>query len=93
MLLAERPELADGLLLLAYPLHPPGTPEQLRTAHLPSLKTPVLFASGGKDEFGTESELTQALDLILARKELKIFPSLRHDLGGGRKGESFPIPK
>ncbi len=91
MLLAERPELANGLLLLSYPLHPPGKPEQLRTAHLPSLKTPVLFASGGKDGFGTESELTQALDLVPARKELKIFPALRHDLGGGRKGVATEI--
>ena len=54
-------------------------------------KFTVLFASGGKDEFGTESELTQALDLLLARKELKIFPSLRHDLGGGRKGVATEI--
>ena len=91
MLLAERPELADGLLLLAYPLHPPGKPEQLRTAHLPSLKTPVLLVSGGKDEFGTESELSQALDLIPARKEFKIFPALRHDLGAGRKGVAAEI--
>src|SRR5262249_35190011 len=33
---------ADGLLLLAYPLHPPGKPEQLRDAHLPQIRMPVL---------------------------------------------------
>jgi uncharacterized protein len=91
MLLAERPELADGLLLLAYPLHPPGKPEQLRTAHLPSLQTPVLLVSGGKDEFGTESELAEAARIIPGRKQLKIFPALKHDLGGGRKGVAAEI--
>jgi uncharacterized protein len=79
------------LLLLAYPLHPPGKPEQLRTAHLPSLQTPVLLVSGGKDEFGTESELAEAARIIPGRKQLKIFPALKHDLGGGRKGVAAEI--
>src|SRR5436190_16911795 len=35
MLAAERPGIADGLLLLSYPLHPPDKPQQLRTAHFP----------------------------------------------------------
>jgi uncharacterized protein len=92
MLLAERPELASGLLLLAYPLHPPDKPDQLRTAHLPSLRTPVYFASGGKDEFGTGQELSAALELIPgSRKALQIFAPLRHDLGGGRKGVAASI--
>jgi len=39
MLLASEPGLADALLLLSYPLHPPRRPAELRTAHLPSLKT------------------------------------------------------
>lgn len=92
MLLAENPTLADGLLLLAYPLHPPGKPAQLRTAHFPTLRTPVLFASGGKDEFGTEEELRLAMEAIpAARKELLVFPKLRHDLGGGRKGVATEI--
>ena len=91
MLLAERPELADALLLLSYPLHPPGKPAQLRTAHFPELRVPVLFASGGKDEFGSEEELRQAMQAIPARQELRIFPSLRHDLGGGRKGVSAEV--
>ena len=87
MLLAERPKLADGLLLLAYPLHPPGKPAQLRTAHFPELRVPVLFVSGGKDEFGSEEELRLAMQAIPSRrKTLRIFLGLRHDLGGGRKG-------
>ena len=40
MLAAEEPELVAGLLLLSYPLHPPGKPNQLRTAHLAKLQKP-----------------------------------------------------
>src|SRR5271169_5504212 len=42
MLAAEDPAIAHGLLLLSYPLHPPGKPQQLRTAHFPKLQTPAL---------------------------------------------------
>jgi len=41
----------DGLLLLAYPLHPPGKPDQLRDAHLPSIKVPTLCFNGTRDPF------------------------------------------
>ena len=41
----------DGLLLLAYPLHPPGQLEKLRTAHLASIKAPVLCLNGTRDAF------------------------------------------
>jgi predicted alpha/beta-hydrolase family hydrolase len=40
----------DGLLLLAYPLHPAGKPEQLRDAHLPQIRVPVLCFNGTRDE-------------------------------------------
>jgi predicted alpha/beta-hydrolase family hydrolase len=39
----------DGLLLLAYPLHPAGKPEQLRDAHLPAIQVPVLCMNGTRD--------------------------------------------
>jgi predicted alpha/beta-hydrolase family hydrolase len=39
----------DGLLLLAYPLHPAGLPDKLRDAHLPSIRVPVLCVSGTRD--------------------------------------------
>lgn len=41
----------DGLILLAYPLHPPGKPEKMRDAHLPSIRVPVLCFNGTRDEF------------------------------------------
>lgn len=40
---------ADGLLLLAYPLHPAGKPDQLRDAHLPSITMPALCLNGTRD--------------------------------------------
>jgi predicted alpha/beta-hydrolase family hydrolase len=40
----------DGLLLLAYPLHPAGQPQKLRDAHLPSIHQPVLCLNGTRDE-------------------------------------------
>jgi hypothetical protein len=51
---------ALGLALLAYPLHPPGKPEVLRTEHLPDITVPTLFISGTRDAFGTKAELTKA---------------------------------
>jgi uncharacterized protein len=39
----------DGLLLLAYPLHPAGKPDQLRDAHLPDIEVPVLCLNGTRD--------------------------------------------
>ena len=48
---------AAGLVLISYPLHPPGKPENLRIEHLPKLEVPVLFVSGTRDPFGTPAEL------------------------------------
>jgi predicted alpha/beta-hydrolase family hydrolase len=48
---------ALGLVLISYPLHPPGRPDQLRVEHLPRLSVPVLFVSGTRDPFGTTEEL------------------------------------
>jgi len=46
-----------GLLCLGYPFHPPGKPEQLRTAHLANLRTPALIVQGTRDPFGTREEV------------------------------------
>ena len=48
---------AAGLVLLSYPLHPPGRPESLRVEHFPALDLPCLFVSGTKDPFGTPEEV------------------------------------
>ncbi|HEX5097595.1 MAG TPA: alpha/beta family hydrolase, partial [Acidimicrobiia bacterium] len=46
-----------GLVLLGYPLHPPGNAENLRIEHLPRITVPCLFVSGTRDSFGTPDEL------------------------------------
>jgi predicted alpha/beta-hydrolase family hydrolase len=48
---------AAGLVLLSYPLHPPGKPDKLRVEHFPELHVPCLFVSGSKDPFGSPDEL------------------------------------
>ena len=62
---------ADGLLLLAYPLHPPGAPEKLRDAHLPSITMPVLAFSGTRDPFVTPEIMTRVLMTVKAPWEME----------------------
>jgi uncharacterized protein len=50
-----------GVVALGYPLHPPGKPEQLRTAHFATLSTPTLFVQGTRDTFGGPDELAPHL--------------------------------
>jgi predicted alpha/beta-hydrolase family hydrolase len=63
MAVADGLEVA-GLVLISYPLHPPGRPEKARTEHLADLKVPVLFVSGTRDAFGTPAELESATAAI-----------------------------
>jgi uncharacterized protein len=53
-----------ALVLICYPLHPPGKPDRLRTEHFPAISVPCLFISGTKDQFGTPDELTAATQHI-----------------------------
>lgn len=55
---------ATGLILVSYPLHPPGRPEKLRTEHFPSIGVPCLFVSGTRDAFGAPDELESSTRLI-----------------------------
>jgi uncharacterized protein len=83
MLAAEQPGLTERLLLLSYPLHPPGKPSQLRTAHFPDLRTPAVFVQGTVDPFGSIPELQSALTLIPARTKLLPIERAGHDLKRG----------
>jgi predicted alpha/beta-hydrolase family hydrolase len=58
---------ADGLVLISYPLHPPGKPEKLRIEHLGELSVPCLFVSGTRDAFGRPEELEEATKAIRGR--------------------------
>jgi uncharacterized protein len=74
-------DLAAGLLLLSYPLHPPRKPDQLRTQHLFNLRAPALFVHGTRDPFGAIVEIEQALKLIPAKTKLLAVEGAGHDLG------------
>jgi predicted alpha/beta-hydrolase family hydrolase len=55
---------AAALVLISYPLHPPGKPDQLRIQHFPAIEVPCLFVSGTRDAFGTPDELERATKAI-----------------------------
>ncbi len=80
MLASHSPGLVEQLLLLSYPLHPPKRPDQMRTAHFPSLQTAALFVSGERDGFGTRVEMETALKLIPAHTQLLMVPGAGHEL-------------
>ncbi|HEY1465343.1 MAG TPA: alpha/beta fold hydrolase [Terriglobales bacterium] len=93
MLCADEPGVADGLLLLSYPLHPPRKPEQLRTQHFPKLQTKSLFIHGTRDPLGLINEMEEALKLIPGQKLLVPIEGASHDLGfQGKKQDSQLLP-
>jgi predicted alpha/beta-hydrolase family hydrolase len=93
ILASEHPGLVSGLLLLSYPLHPPRQPDNLRTAHFPSLRTPAIFVHGSRDPFGSPEEMEASLKLIPAPNRLVIVDRAGHDLRvrdiGARVAEAF----
>ena len=87
---ATSPDLGiAGLVLIGYPLHPPGRPERRRDAHLASIGSPMLFVQGSRDTFGTENEM---------RPVVEACPSARlHVVAGGDhslkiRGKDAPAP-
>jgi predicted alpha/beta-hydrolase family hydrolase len=74
----------DGLLLLAYPLHPPGQPDKLRDAHLPDITVPVVCFSGTRDPFITPELMTKALASVKTKWEMHWLKAADH---------SFHVPK
>ncbi len=91
MLAAADPEVAEGLLLLSYPLHPPQRADVMRTGHLPNLRTPALFVQGTSDGFGSIAEMEEAIRLIPARTGLMAIPDAGHELMTRRnRGELAP---
>lgn len=60
----DDPVPALGLLLLGYPLHPAGRPEQLRVAHFPRIEVPVLFVSGTRDALAPRDSLEREAEAI-----------------------------
>jgi predicted alpha/beta-hydrolase family hydrolase len=73
----------DALALFAYPLHPPGKPDQPRVEHLPRIKAPTLFVSGTRDAFGSPEELRAAAKKM-RRARLHLLNAADH---------AFAVPK
>ncbi|MCX6543404.1 MAG: alpha/beta fold hydrolase [Acidobacteria bacterium] len=78
------PTRLRGLVLLGYPLHPPGRAQQVRVSHLPAITHPMLFVQGAKDAFGTPAELQTFVNVLPAPCEIYAV-----DQGG----HSFDVPK
>jgi predicted alpha/beta-hydrolase family hydrolase len=74
----------EGLLLLAYPLHPAGKPEKLRDAHLSRIATPVCCFNGTRDALCRRDLMERALASVRSRWEM-------HWLGGA--DHSFHVLK
>jgi predicted alpha/beta-hydrolase family hydrolase len=73
---------AKALVLIAYPLHPPGKPDKLRVEHFQRLKVPCLFVSGTRDAFGAPDELTEWTATIPGKVTHVWFEGKGHDLKG-----------
>jgi uncharacterized protein len=79
----------SGIVVFGYPLHPPGKPDQLRVAHLGSIKVPVLIVQGERDAFGTPRELKPAIETMTAKVTLHVVAKGDHSLSvtGRRRDE------
>lgn len=86
-LAASDPELPiAGLVLLGYPLHPPGHPEKRRDAHLPAVRRPMLVVQGGHDTFGTPDELRPVFESLRPPATLHVIESGDHSFKVARAG-------
>ena len=74
-----------GLVLLGYPLHPPGQPDRLRDGHLPLVRRPMLFVQGTRDAFGTPDELAPVLGALQPPPRLHVVAQGDHSFKLSRK--------
>lgn len=68
----------DGLAFLAYPLHPPGQESKLRDAHLGSIRAPMLFLQGTRDEFARLDLLKATVERLGPNAQLALFEDADH---------------
>ena len=78
-----------GIIALGYPLHPPGKPEQLRDAHLPDIRVPLLIVQGERDAFGTPEELKPVLARMAADVTLHVVERADHSLTRGKGPQNY----
>lgn len=72
-------QVAAGLVLLSYPLHPPGKPMKLRVDHFPKIFCPVLFVSGDRDPFGMPAEWPKHFETIPGEVSVQWLEGDAHD--------------
>jgi hypothetical protein len=85
-LAAADPDLPiHGLVLLGYPLHPPGRPDQRRDKHLAAIRRPMLIVQGSRDAFGMPAELSSILDGLSPKPTLHVVPGGDHSFKLSRK--------
>ncbi len=70
---------AAGLVLLSYPLHPPGKPEKLRVEHFSGMDVPTLLVNGDRDPFGTPEEFEAHLSAISGEVTMHWLESQGHN--------------
>ena len=73
-----------GLVLLGYPLHPPGQPQKPRVAHLPAIEVPILLVQGTRDTFGAREEIEPVFGALKTRVDYEFVEGGDH---------SFAVPK
>ena len=83
---AQGVEGLRGVVALGYPLHPPGKPEQLRDAHLPSMTVPLLIVQGERDTFGTPEELRPVIARMTTAVTLHVVEKGDHSLSARGAG-------
>jgi predicted alpha/beta-hydrolase family hydrolase len=74
-----------GLVLLGYPLHPPGKPAERRDKHLPAIARSMLFVQGSRDAFGTPDELASAIGALQPPPTLHVVAQGDHSFKVSRK--------
>jgi predicted alpha/beta-hydrolase family hydrolase len=79
---ADDPLPSLGLVLISYPLHPPGRPKSLRVEHLSRLHVPCLFIHGTRDPFGSPAELQHWTATIPGEVTHHWIEGRGHDLKG-----------
>jgi uncharacterized protein len=86
-------ESPRGIVLLGYPLHPPGRPQERRDAHLPDVRCPMLFVQGSRDTFGRPAEFEPVLASLRAPATLHVVDGGDHSFkvanGGPRQAQVF----
>jgi hypothetical protein len=71
-------ENVRGLAFLGFPLHAPGQPSEDRAEHLSSVRVPMLFLQGTRDEFASLDYLQPLVKRLGSRATLKLFDDADH---------------